>query len=47
VKTGPRDKPAEDVVIKKVIVSHAKPGKGAAAKAKASAATPAPGGGKP
>jgi peptidyl-prolyl cis-trans isomerase A (cyclophilin A) len=45
VKTGPRDKPVEDVVIKKVIVSHAKPGKGAAAKAKAPAA--APGGGKP
>ena len=35
VKTGPRDKPVDDVVIKKVIISHARPAKGASAKPKA------------
>jgi len=40
VKTGPRDKPLEDVVIKKVTISHAKPV--AAAKAKPAAEKKAP-----
>ena len=34
VKTGPRDKPVEDVVIKKVTISHGKASKAGAAKAK-------------
>lgn len=34
VKTGPRDKPLEDVVIKKIVITHGKPAK-AAAKVKA------------
>jgi peptidyl-prolyl cis-trans isomerase A (cyclophilin A) len=34
VKTGPRDKPLEDVVIKKITISHGKPGRGAAKAAK-------------
>jgi peptidyl-prolyl cis-trans isomerase A (cyclophilin A) len=34
VKTGPRDRPLEDVAIKKITISHAKPAKGAG-KAKA------------
>lgn len=34
VKTGPRDKPVEDVVIKKVTITHGKPTKAIAAKSK-------------
>jgi peptidyl-prolyl cis-trans isomerase A (cyclophilin A) len=33
VKTGPRDRPVDDVVIKKITIAHGKPAKGAAAKA--------------
>jgi peptidyl-prolyl cis-trans isomerase A (cyclophilin A) len=32
VKTGPRDRPLDDVVIKKITIAHGKPAKGAAAK---------------
>ncbi|MES1204905.1 MAG: peptidylprolyl isomerase [Pseudomonadota bacterium] len=45
VKTGPRDKPVEDVVIKKVTIAHGKPARAAAAKGKtekAKAEKPAP-----
>lgn len=34
VKAGPRDRPVDDVVIKKITVTHGKPARGAAAKAK-------------
>ena len=34
-KAGPRDRPVEDVVIKKITISHGKAARGAAAKAKA------------
>ena len=34
VKTGPRDRPVEDVVIKKVTITHGKGGKGGGAKSK-------------
>ena len=35
VKTGPRDKPVEDVVVKKVLITHGKPARAGSAKAKA------------
>lgn len=42
VKTGPRDKPVEDVVMKKVTISHGKAAKGGAKPAKADKAEKKP-----
>ena len=47
VPKGPADRPIDNVVIKKIVISHAKPGKATAAKKPDAAAKPAVAGDKP
>jgi len=47
VPKGPADRPIDNVVIKKIVISHAKPAKAMAAKKPEAAAKPAPAGDKP